>query len=57
MRLLYKFTLLSILCVNTLAAQEHLIKDDIDGKVSEKENIKKPLFSDKLHSIHIIELC
>ena len=48
MRLLYKFTLLSLLCVNTFAAQEHLIKDDIDGKVSEKESIKKPLFSDKL---------
>ena len=48
MHLLYKFTLLSLLCVNTLVAQEHLIKDDIDGKVSEKENIKKPLLSDKL---------
>ncbi len=31
-------------------AQEHLIKDDIDGKMQEKKNIKKPLISDSLKS-------
>ena len=51
MRIFYIVTLFSLFCGNILLANEHLIKDDIDGKIKEKENIKKLFFSDELGKI------
>ncbi len=48
MRLLSTLVLLSLLCVNAFSVEDHLLKDDIDGKVHEKKSIKNPLLSDNL---------
>ncbi len=47
MRNLIVVLFLSFLVCN-VSANEHLIKDDVDGKLQEQKNLKKPILSDHL---------
>ena len=44
--------ILFLLFITTLHADEHLIKDDVDGKVAEQHNIKEPVFEETKKSLH-----